>query len=190
MDAPGMILDVILNLIAGSRLVRAAAIWSERKGECPDNKGFGMVNDPSEYTVGAYEGEFVAVSVGLVASDPPRSSSMSDSLQLLTELLAQLLGQFITAERLYLDNEAVQKQLFLDREALQLRRAMERARALLARYGSMTGAEATDYLVSVSVRTGRPLLEVAERIVLAYGGPHAGFRWPNRAHPATRHAVA
>ncbi|HEX4228138.1 MAG TPA: ANTAR domain-containing protein [Bryobacteraceae bacterium] len=171
---PGNAMDAILNLISNSGLASAAAIWSEWKGEGAGDRAFGAVDDPSEYTVGAYEDNYVLLYLGLAS----KNLWATESLPLLAELLAQQLGRFLSAERLRQDNRTDEKQLRLDREALQLRKMLERARALLARHGSMTTIEATDYMVSASARTGRPLLQVAERIVLAYGGPETGFRWP------------
>jgi hypothetical protein len=159
-------LDNALDLISRSQLVSGAAIWSDEDGESSDDRGFGTVEDPSKYTIGSYKSSGVWVGVGLI----PHETVGGESLSLLAELLSQQVGRFLVVCRLRRENGATRQQLSVDREALQLRRLMERAQTLLVRQGPMTRAQAGDYLVATSIRTGEPLLDVARSVVLAYGG--------------------
>jgi hypothetical protein len=98
-------------------------------------------------------------------------------LQLLVEYLAQQAATFAEARNLAENNRALQEQIKVEQESLALRKIMERAKALITKRGPLSPQEAEEFLITSSVRSGRPLMKVASEIVLAYGGPEPRFKW-------------
>ena len=175
------------SLIEQSGLVPAAAIWIAEKPDSGEERRAGFNEHAAEYVVGAYESDHVRVRVELAAA----SASAENLVRILAELLTQQLGRFLTLSRLRVEITSARDQLRLQREELELHKAMTCAQALLVRQGPMSTANAAEYLVGASVRTGRPLLQVANSIVLAYQssrlrlhspGVRQGHRQASRFH--------
>ena len=109
-----------------------------------------------------------------------RGERRDPALDLLAEFAAQQIGlklELLAQRELKAE---LLRFVSVERETLLLRKLMERAKAILVDRGPLDLQQAEEFLISSSIKSGRPLVRVAQNIVLALGEPTRRRRRPVR----------
>jgi ANTAR domain len=108
------------------------------------------------------------VSVAVDAAVPAKDA---DEASILLKLVAQQLALFDHREELVRRNDQLMAECKVIGEQLDLAKFMDRAKSLIIRRRGLSADEAEEWLVGASVRFRKPLLNVAQDIVMALKTP-------------------
>jgi hypothetical protein len=181
LSEPGAALQTALAEIETSGLFRILYIEVNFPGESPLQAAFGALSsDEARLIQASYRNRIVTV---CIMAEPAIESGF-ESLELFLDYAAQQIGLSAARAAIRSENQILDAELRISRESLTLGKLMARATALISARG-LTTQQAQDFLVATSVRTGKPLVTVAEELLLAVSLPitNHGKRRPAPARP-------
>ncbi len=179
-----VVLPEILAEVGKSGLFHRVSlyIWQENQEDPAQfHAGDAPVDAPEEALLRA-DWSLGGIAVSVLAL-PAESTSAAANLHLLG-FVSQQAAQLVHTDTVRFVNGALKAQIQDLQEAVHLRKLLDRAASLLVAHHGLSADRARKLLIETSQQRNRPLLAVAQEVVLALGTPAIGGRRNSRFRSA------
>jgi ANTAR domain len=168
----------ILTELHGSGLFRrvSAYIWeSKHIGPSQFHAGEAPVHCPEDHLLRA-DWALGEVSVSILAAPPGKAGTQTEADTQLLGFVSQQIAQLAHAETVRFANSSLQAEIKELSETLTLGKLLDRAVSLLVAKLRISPAAAEATLLRASEEHGKPLIDIAQQIVLDLGSPALSSR--------------